>query len=159
MARRKELLDITHGISGSFNSRNNDFNGYWALGVLYKLTNEINRDQLELDLLKCRSNPDLAIVQPVIRQYHSFLSKLLTIRKINNQWIKQAIIIICFNQYHTTHHKETISLPGDPYISICKIRDDMEKTYQSIYYGKCWLHDPKREHRSLRETTELIRNY
>ena len=52
MSKHKDLIDVIRGITSSFNSRNNDFQRYWTLGILYQFAkiNQIN--SFKFDLIK-----------------------------------------------------------------------------------------------------------
>jgi hypothetical protein len=51
MARRKALKNVCSGILGSFVSRNNDCEGYWGMGILYRFAKERGKSDLMIDLL------------------------------------------------------------------------------------------------------------
>lgn len=50
MARRIELLGISHDILAAFVSRNNDLNGYWALGQLRNTMERHRTDRMVMTL-------------------------------------------------------------------------------------------------------------
>ena len=52
MARRKEIKGIIDGLISSFISRNNDLNGYWAMGKLCGFLIQSNSRVLTLELMK-----------------------------------------------------------------------------------------------------------
>lgn len=60
MGHHKELIDVILGIVNSFNSRNNDLQGYWALGVLYRFAKYNNVQSLKFDLLNQIIEPEEA---------------------------------------------------------------------------------------------------
>lgn len=80
MARRRELLDIARGISSSFNSRNNDYKGYWTLGVLYKFVSTNNIESLEFDILNSVTPSSTEDFYQVISRYNALLRRLLKIK-------------------------------------------------------------------------------
>ncbi|WP_375054950.1 hypothetical protein [Zobellella sp. DQSA1] len=48
---RSDLKGITGEIVGSFISRNNEVDGYWALGLLCRLSRELNQTKITMDLV------------------------------------------------------------------------------------------------------------
>lgn len=149
MPSHKELIDVIRGITSSFNSRNNDFQGYWALGILYQFAKVNHIYSLTFDLLNQVIQPDTARFQPIASKYHSKLYRLLNAKNINFQCLQSTTITIEFGQYFKCH--DHIKYPiGDPYVIIGKIIDDRGKIFESTIYGKCRLHDPTKEQQSNR---------
>lgn len=145
MARRRELLDIARGISSSFNSRNNDFQGYCALGVLYKFASINNINSLEFNILNNTVPPNIEYFSQIISRYNDLLYHLLKVKNIDCDWVKSASIKIDFNQDSEVHHKKIFYPFGDPYIVTVKLIDDRGKIFKSNMYGKCRYHDPNKE--------------
>ncbi len=57
MARRRELKNIASGLSSSFVSRNNDYDGYWELARLYDFANSEGVSEIKIDLLNSKVSP------------------------------------------------------------------------------------------------------
>lgn len=149
MSKHKELIDVIRGITSSFNSRNNDFQGYWALGILYQFAKTNHIFSLKFDLLNQVVKPDTAYFQPIVSKYNPKLYRLLNAKDINSQCLKSAIITIDFDHY--TKHHDHIKYPvGAPYIMIGKLIDNRGKLFKSTTYGKCQPHDPTKEQQSSR---------
>lgn len=149
MPSHKELIDVIRGITSSFNSRNNDFQGYWALGILYQFAKTNHIYSLTFDLLNQVIQPDAVCFQPIVSEYHSKLYRLLNAKDINFQCLQSTTITIEFGQYFKCH--DHIKYPlGDPYVIIGKITDNRGKIFESTIYGKCRLHDPTKEQQSNR---------
>lgn len=147
MARRRELLDIARGISSSFNSRNNDLQGYWALGVLYKFAGINNINSLEFNILNNTVSSNTEYFSQISSRYHDLLYHLLKVKSIHCDWVKFATIKIDFNQYNKAHHEQIFYPIGDPYIITMTLIDDRGKIFEVASYGKCKYHDPNQEFR------------
>lgn len=65
MIRRKQLKNLAYGIAGRFTSRNNDLNGYWALGILYSAAEDAGTNRVRLDIISQTATPTF--------QYSSFI--------------------------------------------------------------------------------------
>lgn len=145
MARRRELLDIARGISSSFNGRNNDFQGYWALGFLYQfaITNNIN--SLVFNILNDADSCNVEYFSQITSRYHDLLYHLLKVKNMNYDWVKSASIKIDFNQSDKVNHDQIFYPVGDPYIITMKLIDDRGKIFESKLYGKCKYHGPNQE--------------
>lgn len=149
MARRRELLDIARGISSSFNSRNNDFQGYWALGVLYKFASTNNINSLEFNILNNTVPPNIEYFSQITSRYNDLLYHLLKVKNIDCDWVKSASIKIDFNQYDEIYPEQIFYPVGDPYIITMILIDDRNKIFESARYGKCKYHDPNQELRRV----------
>lgn len=144
MPRRKELVDVIRGLTSSFDSRNNDVQGYWALGVLYYFAKTNHICLFKFDLLNQTIQPSISYFQQITSTYHSNLQRLINAKNINSQWLKSVSITIEFDNYSKQHNH--IKYPvGDPYVIIGKIIDDRGKIFESTIYGKCQSHDPTKE--------------
>jgi len=73
MPHRNELKGISAGIASSFISRNNDVDGYWAIGILYKIASESGDNKFTLNLLSGESSPNFKYSNRVSQPYHNYL--------------------------------------------------------------------------------------
>jgi hypothetical protein len=76
MPAKKRLTNIANGLCGSFISRNNDLDGYWAIGKLRSLADQHGRTTVVLDLLASSAQPSSAQYSDVIEQYCRLLAAL-----------------------------------------------------------------------------------
>lgn len=150
MPKRKELKDVAAGIAASFVSRNNDINGYWGMGILYKNADEVKTNNVQLDLCSLKSKPRAINASSAIRQYHDFLVKQLQSRGYEKENVKKAIIELEFQQPPTEQEKLLKNIWGDPFLCKVIITDDLDKEHIFKTRSCCWKHDPKRESRSAR---------
>ncbi len=92
MANRKELGSIASGIAGSFNSRNNDVDGYWGIGKLYKFVDDKPNKVVFIELLGKSISPHTHELDSLLAFYHEKLLGYLKRRGIPKEWVKSATI-------------------------------------------------------------------
>ena len=150
MPRRKELNGVAAGLASSFSSRNNDADGYWALGVLYKLVNEAEANKITIDLMSSKSCPNFKHIKEIASPYYNYLIDQLMKKKFKTQQITSALIEIQFNVAPSAQQIMFKSTWGEPYICRVILTDDLNKQHIKESRGWCGQHDPKKEHRSIR---------
>lgn len=73
MPRRKEIRGISSGIASSFVSRNNDIDGYWAMGIFYQMASTEGENNFVLNLVTRESSPKFRFSKRVALPYHEYL--------------------------------------------------------------------------------------
>jgi hypothetical protein len=96
MGRGKLLDDVAAAILGSFVSRNNDVDGYWALGLLRSLADATGVSEFRLDVLRGETEPGAPLPQLLSQEYHGALQRHLAVRRIQPARIVEAEIIVTF---------------------------------------------------------------
>ena len=114
MTKRKLLHGIANSIAMSFISRNNDINGYWGIGVIYKNASELNTKRIELELISNTSKPDKLDSSFVIRNYKNFLQKQLEIHGFEDSKVIKATIELIFDCPLTEHETLMRKVFGEP---------------------------------------------
>ncbi|WP_409266426.1 hypothetical protein [Massilia sp. BHUDP2] len=76
MIARRKFNHITAGLLSKFLTRNNDFDGYWALGVLYTEARAFDK-RVEIDMLHGRVQPDCPACTSVARTWALYLRAAL----------------------------------------------------------------------------------
>jgi len=150
MARRKELGSIASGIIGSFNSRNNDIDGYWAIGKLYKLVSQLERKVVSIDLKSKLISPSSNEFNFMLTFYHNMLTRLLVKHDIPSKWITSVEISAEFEAEFESKHHYWRSALGNPCNLKCDILDDNGRHHIAYAYNNCRPHDPSRESQSSR---------
>jgi len=152
MAKRKELKGISAGIAQSFISRNNDIDGYWAMGVIYKEA-FINGNKFVLDLFTGKSIPRVKYIKRVADRYQNYLTSQLEKKGLEIFQVIGATLEIEFNisnmpkQIYYNHNF------GEPFLVRVLITDDLKKNHIFEQYGWCRKHNPLTEQRSTRQYT------
>ena len=92
-SNRKDLKGIAGGIASSFISRNNDINGYWALGILYKRATEKKLINLKFDILNLKMIDSNINADFTLEFYHKFLLRQLKLYSnfCNDKELKEII--------------------------------------------------------------------
>ena len=149
MPRRGELKCIADGVLGSFVSRNNDCDGYWAIGVLYRRALEASSNELSFSLVDEREEPHgLALETAVQTKYRGMLAKLMSRRSLPAGWVKSASITIHFE--HSGRVGRALARLERPYLAQLSITTELGKNHIVERVGACWPHEPSREYRSSR---------
>ncbi len=150
MARRREFKGIANALNSSFVSRNNDFHGYWSLGLLKHFAIRHRFTSVGIALPETRLEASEALIDHLVRYYTSMLTKLLNKQRIRPDWVSNVEIIVDFRPRGV----DTALIEGaasvEPFACHCKITDDRGRHYASTLYGRCWMHSAKKESRSTR---------
>ena len=150
MARRRELKNISAGITDSFSSRNNDVDGYWGLGKLYAFVATAPDKTITLELVGRHVSPSTDEFNRLISFYREMLFRYLKKRNMPESWVRSASITTCFEvEYQPEHHFWRSSL-GKPCTIVCDIIADTGRHYVAMAYNNCRPHDPALEVRSTR---------
>lgn len=150
MARRKELKGIANGLITSFNSRNNDVDGYWGIGKLHKFVEHTSKKEVSIELLSGTIKPKTSEFDALIHSYREKLNSHLIAHSIPRSWVVSVDLIALFEtEYEKDKHHWRSGL-GKPYRIKCDILDDMGVHHISYAYNNSRPHDPNKESRSNR---------
>ncbi len=96
MIARRKLNHAAAGLLGKFLSRNNDYLGYWAPGVLYTEARASGL-RVELDLLRGQALPDAPACVSVARSYAAFLRNALVRHGVAPEMLSSASLALVFD--------------------------------------------------------------
>ena len=150
MPRRKEIRGISSGIASSFVSRNNDVDGYWAMGIFYQVASSKGGNHFVLNLVTGDSSPEFKFSKKVAKPYHEYLLAQLEKKSLEEYHVTDAIVELEFNIAPTKRHTMSRWTWGEPYRCRVTITDDLGKKHAFEEYGWCGQHDPSKERRSVR---------
>jgi hypothetical protein len=150
MPRRKEIRGISSGIASSFVSRNNDIDGYWAIGIFYQVASEKGDSKFVLNLVTGISLPKFKFSKRVAMPYHQYLLTQLEKKGLEEYQVTDAIVELEFNVATTKRHIMYKWTWGEPFKCCVTITDDLGKKHVYEEYGWCGNHDPTKERRSTR---------
>ena len=142
---KSSLQGIVNGLLSTFVSRNNDIGGYWGLGVLRKLAESNELDQIEIDLL-CDDAETEAIGYCKSR-YRVWLGKNLERNGLSFGSILTACIRLRFLRDFESYPNAIRDTRGFPYECVIEIRHNTDPVYIASKIGVCAPHDPEREYR------------
>ena len=77
MSSRKQLKGIAAGLASTFVSRNNDLDGYWAVGVICAEAYEQGAEQVRFRLLPLSVDPEMRCGPFICAKYANYLSDRL----------------------------------------------------------------------------------
>jgi len=147
MPRRKELKGLARDLSTSFNSRNNDYLGYWAIGHICQVAESAGEDIVTLDLITSCTSPNKPLLIEICGSMNRHLMQTLQSHRLSETWLEKATFEIRFNEQHRENNHRQRSTFGSPYISILKLTSDLGAEYETITGGHCSPHDSERERR------------
>ena len=150
MARRRELGSIASGIIGSFNSRNNDIDGYWGIGKIYNLVVTRESKTVSIDLKNKAISPTSNEFDAMLTFYHNMLTCLLEKHDIPLEWVTSVNISVEFEATYEDKYHYWRSALGNPCKLQCEILDDNGRIHNAYAYNNCRPHDPSRENQSSR---------
>ena len=137
MAKRKELKNIMIGILSSFISRNNDVDGYWALGKICKFMTENKLFNVKVDLLKRITIPYYEEFDYRLNFYADKLVTNVEKRLLNMNNVHEAFIII-----------EDVNI-GELIVR-ARVKDDLNRVFTMAHKICCYPHSPSVEEKSVR---------
>jgi hypothetical protein len=158
MRRRRDIKGLAYGFASHFVSRNNDVDGYLAMGVLYKHAIENGSDKVEINLFPPSIKPKTRVLDCYvqIRDAQSWADKLkMTFDRLEfpSAWLKGARVTIIFKKVPSSLEtpRRTFHAKGRDYFTcIVDVTDDENRTRRAIVKGRCRPHDPNKEWRSWR---------
>ena len=144
------LTNIARGLCGSFTSRNNDLDGYWAIGKLRSLAEKYGQTTVLLNLLTSSIHPSTSELAPVLARYRHLLVKLAGLSRIPLDEITAAHITLDFAPPpwpRISYYKQQW---GDQFILTVTINANDRVAGSVRHAGYCRPHDPAQESRSTR---------
>ena len=145
MRRRNCIKDITYALCQTFNSRNNDFGGYWGVGVLYRHAVNCGVDEVSIDLLSQKVAPANKRLTEIAQYYGDYIHDRAMRFYLPQGWITSARIRLRFNCDEGA--KAYRGGCGDPYVFDVTLRAKSGFSCMSSTTGYCWPHDAQRERR------------
>lgn len=134
MARRIELQGIVHDVLAAFISRNNDLNGYWALGQLRIWMEDEGAGTLDMPLV----GEGLAVINsktfPISQRFAAMLQVRMKSQNLPSEWVQDA--------------RFTVELAAFDRLN-CSLRvvSDLGRSFEFSRIQLVRRHDPRREHR------------
>lgn len=151
MPRAAYLTNIASGLCGSFNSRNNDLDGYWSIGKLRSLAEQYGQTTVILDLLTSSVHPSSSEFAPVLARYRHLLEKLANLSRIRLEEITMARVTLDFAPPPWPRFSYYKLEWGDQFTLIVTINAEGRAVGVAQHGGYCRSHDPVRECRSTRQ--------
>ncbi|MDH1316387.1 hypothetical protein N5C36_20150 [Shewanella xiamenensis] len=150
MARRKQLKGVAGNIVQWCLSRNFDYQGYWAVGLLYAYAQENGTNECVINLVNEHAPNEVTGVKfsEAIKLLSCILQRDLESLKIPDWWVKDAKVIFTFNtDDKKKYHLWASGLGGKPAMCLVEITTDLGKTYTKEGGCNVWVHNPEKESR------------
>lgn len=147
--RRGTLANIAAGIASSFASRNNDHNGYWALGQLRSLAEQQSVSEFRIQL-EPRQPTGHPLLDGIAARYASMLARLLENAGARSDAVVEAGIVV---QLVLTDRASLLQSPttwGEPLRCNVELRDASGRPARASHVTWCGVHDPANESRRAR---------
>jgi hypothetical protein len=147
MARRKQFKGVANNLSQWCLSRNNDFQGYWAIGQIYSLAKELHLDEITYDVLRNQFTPGTHKFNNFGEVLFKVMSNCIDQNDISWNWLKEVAVTFKFDvEFQHKYHFYGSAL-GTPFLCVVEITSDLGKTYKGV--GGCNIrpHNPIKEGR------------
>lgn len=150
MPRRRELRGVADGLLGSFVSRNNDVDGYWALGKLLLFALARREPRVVLDLVAGELRPPGDRFVRMAARYREMLLRHVEGRRLSARSVAGALLEVSFGPDPAA--APAVDAPGGTRPFTCRlvITDDRGGTHEASRTGWCRPHCPSRESKSAR---------
>ena len=142
MARRREIKSIVNSFMQSFSSRNNDVNGYWGVGKLYKFAQDRNVSDLTMALIQNGMIPTNNTEDLFPTIYLNKIERLFQQQGVPFSWAQSILISIHFSMADDGPIKNYL---GDHFEATITLVNDQNQKYVAKSNGRCRPHDPTRE--------------
>ncbi|MCA0201293.1 MAG: hypothetical protein LCH56_10695 [Proteobacteria bacterium] len=143
MPRRREIAAIARNLALTFVSRNNDVDGYWAIGKLYSHALKAGVSELDIDLLNDSIAPPSSEFNKMLSHYKAWIGTQMPLA-----WLKRAGIALSFEpQPDAPINSWDV---GKVFQCSVTLVDDQDHEHIARERFVCRPHDPATEIRSTR---------
>jgi hypothetical protein len=137
-----DLKNIANSIVSTFNSRNNDIDGYWAIGKLFQRALDEETKRICIDLKKGTVNENHELFVSLIDVFRNILKKKLAKHGLSETCLRSARIFVDFDCAYDSKYHKFCGSTGAPYICSCELSYTSGNIYSVKAGGRCWPHDP-----------------
>jgi hypothetical protein len=148
LAKRRQLKEVAAALNEALHRRDNDVDGYWAIGVLCRHAQVHGVASVRLDLISQTMQPEDSRFAMLLAGYHASLRRRLSQRGLSVQWVSAACVEIAFDREDPTQGRALTR--GKYYELTVTIIDDTQRRRWIKCSGHCAPHDSTMEHRSNR---------
>ena len=150
MPRRRKLNGIVGAVASSFLSRNNDVDGYWALGKLYLHAKQQGVLQVSVTLAPLEMMPNIEPMASIARTHRKLLVSQMERQCLPASWLVSSSVTIEFESATAKPRFLGSHVGGRPFRCNTLLTDDRQRKHEVTVVGWCWPHDATRETQSVR---------
>jgi len=142
MQKRKVIENYIQGFLGSFISRYNDIDGYWAFGKLYAHAIESQCLIITIDLISEVMHPTNTEFKNNVRHWSEATKYKFGSQFFSQNWLSSAIITIKFNRYESSKNstRKMIKLNNPPFQVTINIVNKNGDVYSASTSSTCRPH-------------------
>lgn len=144
--RRASLKNFAAGLASSFVSRHNDYEGYWALGQLRSLSEQLSVAEFCIQLVP-HVTTRTPLLDGVADHYAAKLARWVEAAGAHGDSIVEARIRVTFAFDRSAALPLFRSACGKPFACEVELLAASGKSASAREVGYCWAHDPARETR------------
>jgi len=133
MKIRSRLNHVASGLLARFISRNNDYQGFWTLGVLYSSA-RATQWRIELNLISGDAYPTNKITTNVAAEQSAALRTALSKQNVAWHSLKRATLTVQFNAPVQVGYTGTI---GEPFVCIVELESVAGQSTTVSFVGCC----------------------
>lgn len=150
VATRRVLRGVLNELAISFVGRNNDLDGYWAMGQLRSFADRTRALEITFDLIEGQANPPKDLPQKIALAYAVWLRRRLTKLQLPLERVARAEVRISFGEHMGESSSPQVTW-GDPFTCFIRLTDDRGVSYARTVGSWCGPHDSSREWRRAPE--------
>ena len=139
MIPMRKLNHMAAGLLGSFVSRNNDIQGYWALGVLYTDAQGSGK-RVELDLLSGSAQPATPVCTGLARGWEHRLRQAISALDISMDDLASATVSVEFDRRDIALGPNDFGI-GEPFLCSLRLSSKDGRVSLRTIPGRCRPHD------------------
>jgi len=133
MKIRSRLKHSASGLLARFISRNNDYQGFWTLGVLYSSVRTAPW-RVEFNLISRDAYPTNKITTSVAAEQSDYLRSALSKQHVAWHSVKRATLTVQFNAGVQVGYTGTI---GEPFACIVELESVTGQSATVTFVGRC----------------------
>lgn len=138
MISRRKLNHLGAGLLDTFISRYNDYEGYWAFGVMYREA-QASANRIDIDLLAATAQPETPAAASVARTYAHYLRRASARLGVELDELASASIVLAFGLPPVPRNPGCYQV-GDPFTCTLRLAtlDGRTALRQKLAHCKPW---------------------
>ncbi|WP_432377993.1 hypothetical protein [Duganella sp. P38] len=138
MKIRSRLKHVASGLLARFIGRNNDYQGFWTLGVLYRTVHAAPW-RIEIDLITGQACPGNEVAASVAAEQSAYLRAALSKQNIPWLALHRATLTVQFNADVQAGYTGTV---GEPFVCTVTLDSATGHSATASFTGRCAMWKP-----------------